>query len=134
GGVMWSNMALLFSLSLVPFATAWVGEHPDKLAPVIVYVAVQMLCSISYFVMTRAMLRIHPSDGPLAMALGRDTKGKVSIAIYVAALPLPIISPWMGIVRIVVVAIVWLIPDNRVVRVLEARQNEQQSSKPEQPG
>jgi uncharacterized membrane protein len=133
GAVMWSNMALLFCLSLVPFATAWFGEHPGEFAPVIVYVAVQLSCAVSYSLMTMAILRIHPSDGPLAMALGRDRKGRVSLAIYLAALPLSLVSPWIGIALIVVVAVVWLIPDTRVVRALDASQNSQQPPEPEQP-
>ena len=134
GFVMWSNMALLFCLSLVPFATAWFGGNPGALAPVIVYVAVQLACAVSYFVMTRAMLRIHPSDGPLAVALGRDSKGKVSLAIYMAALVLSLVSPWIGIALIVAVAVLWLIPDNRVVRALDARQTSQPQSEPDPPG
>ncbi len=122
GAVMWSNMALLFCLSLVPFATAWFGEHPGELAPVIVYVGVQLLCAISYTAMTRALLRIHPAESPLAIALGRDGKGKLSLGLYVAALPLSLISPWIGIGLIIAVAVIWLIPDNRVVRVLDAGQ------------
>src|SRR4051794_1008225 len=118
GAVMWSNMALLFCLSLVPFATAWFGEHPGELAPVIVYIGVQWACALSYTAMTRTLLRIHPSGSPLATALGRDGKGKLSVALYVSALPLSLISPWVGIGLIVAVAIIWLIPDNRVVRAL----------------
>jgi len=95
---------------------------------------VQLSCAVSYFVMTRAMIRIHPSDGPLALALGRDRKGKVSLAIYAAALPLSLVSPWIGIALIVGVAVVWLIPDNRVVRALDASQNSPQPSEPDQPG
>jgi uncharacterized membrane protein len=120
GAVMWSNMALLFSLSLVPFATAWFGEHPGKLAPVIVYVAVQLSCGVSYFVMTRALVRIHPADGPLAHAIGRDGKGKLSIVVYVAAVPLSLLSPWIGIGLIITVAVMWLVPDNRIVRALDS--------------
>jgi uncharacterized membrane protein len=120
---MWSNMALLFSLSLVPFATAWFGQNAGALAPVIVYIAVQLSCATSYFLMTRAMLRIHPSDSQLAVALGRDTKGKVSVGMYLVALPLSFVSPWIGIAVIIAVAVLWLIPDNRVVRALNAEQN-----------
>jgi uncharacterized membrane protein len=122
--VMWSNMALLFSLSLIPFATAWFGANPGTLAPVIVYVSVQLLCALSYLLMTQAMLRIHPPDGPLAHALGSDTKGKVSLAAYAAAIPLSFLSPWIGIALIVAVAIVWLIPDSRIVREFETRGDE----------
>jgi len=123
GAVMWSNMMLLFSLSLVPFATAWFGENAGTLAPVIVYVAVQLSCATSYFLMTRAMLRIHSSDSPLAIALGRDTKGKLSVGTYVVAVPLSFVSPWIGIALIIAVAVIWLIPDNRVVRALNTEQD-----------
>jgi uncharacterized membrane protein len=123
GAVMWSNMMLLFSLSLIPFATAWFGENAGTLAPVIVYVAVQLSCATSYFLMTRAMLRIHSSDSQLAIALGRDTKGKLSVVAYLIALPLSFVSPWIGIALIVAVAVIWLIPDNRVVRALNTEQD-----------
>ncbi len=120
GAVMWSNMALLFSLSLLPFATAWFGENAGTLAPVILYDAVQLLCAVSYFVMTRAMLRIHAPDSPLAIALGRDTKGKLSAAMYLIGIPLAFVSPWITIAIIIGVAVVWLIPDNRVVLAMSA--------------
>ena len=121
--VMWSNKMLLFSLSLVPFATAWFGENPGTLAPVILYVLVQLSCAVTYFLMTQAMLRIHSSDSALAIALGRDTKGKLSLAIYVAAIPLSFASPWIGIALIIAVALMWLIPDNRVLRALKPESN-----------
>jgi uncharacterized membrane protein len=123
GAVMWSNMALLFSLSLIPFATAWFGENPGTLAPVVVYIAVQLFCATSYFVMTRAVLRIHSSESQLAVALGRDAKGKWSLGMYIVALPLSFISPWIGIGIIIAAAVMWLIPDNRVVRALDAEQD-----------
>jgi uncharacterized membrane protein len=122
GAVMWSNMMLLFSLSLVPFATAWFGENAGELAPVIVYVVVQLCCGMSYFVMTRAMLRIHAPESALAVALGRDIKGKLSLVLYLAAIPLSLLSPWIGVAIIIAVAVTWLIPDNRLVRALEPGQ------------
>jgi len=118
GAVMWSNMMLLFSLSLVPFATAWFGENAGSLAPMLLYVGVQLCCAVTYFVMTRAMLRIHAPDSQLAIAIGRDTKGKLSLAMYLSAIPLSFVSPWIGLVLIIAVAVMWLIPDNRVVRAL----------------
>ena len=122
GAVMWSNMMLLFSLSLVPFATAWFGENAGELAPVIVYVVVQLCCGGSYFVMTRAMLRIHAPESRLAVALGRDVKGKLSVGLYLVAIPLSLVSPWIGVAIIIAVAVTWLIPDNRIVRALEPGQ------------
>src|SRR5215475_5457854 len=103
GAVMWSNMMLLLSLSLVPFATAWFGEHAGALAPVVVYDIVQLACGASYFVMTRAILRIHPADSQVAIALGHDTKGKVSIAMYLVALPLAFVSPWIAVAILIAV-------------------------------
>lgn len=120
GAVMWSNMMLLFSLSLVPFATAWFGQNPGDLAPVIVYDVVQLMCAASYFAMTRSMLRIHSSESQLAIALGRDTKGKLSLVMYLAALPLAFASPWIAMALVIAVAVIWLIPDNRVVRAMNA--------------
>src|SRR3954468_19456303 len=114
--VMGSHMMLLVCLPLVPFATAWFGESAGTLAPVILYVVGQLLCAITYFVMTQVMLRIHSSDSSLAIALGRDTKGKLSLGIYIAAIPLSLVSPWVGIALIIAVAMMWLIPDNRVLR------------------
>ncbi len=122
GAVMWSNMSLLFSLSLVPFATAWFGEHAGALAPVIVYVVVQLACAMSYFALTRSILRIHSSDSQVAIALGRDTKGKLSLGMYLAALPLAFVSPWISVALIIAVEVIWLIPDNRVVRAMNAGQ------------
>jgi uncharacterized membrane protein len=120
--VMWANMSLLFSLSLVPFATAWFGENPGTLAPIIVYDVVQLCCAVSYYVMTRAMVRIHPPDSQLTVAIGRDTKGKVSLGCYLAAIPLAFVSPWVSLGIIIAVAVLWLIPDNRVVRALSIDQ------------
>jgi uncharacterized membrane protein len=122
GAVMWSNMMLLFSLSLVPFATAWFGENPGELAPVIIYVAIQLCCAISYTVMTRTMLRIHAPDSRLAVAIGQDVKGKVSVGMYLAAIPLSFLSPWIGVALIIAVAVLWLIPDKRIERMLNAEQ------------
>jgi uncharacterized membrane protein len=85
-----------------------------------VYVVVQLSCGTAYYVLTRAMLRIHSSDSQLAIALGRDTKGKLSLGLYIVAIPLTFVSPWIGIALIVAVAVLWLIPDKRVVRALNA--------------
>ena len=121
GGVMWSNMALLFCLSLVPFATAWFGEHPGKQAPIISYVVVQLSCALSYTAMTLTMLRIHPPDGLLATAIGHDFKGKLSVGLYLSAIPLSLASPWVGVALIVTVAVLWLVPDRRVARTLATK-------------
>jgi uncharacterized membrane protein len=119
GSVLWANLALLFSLSLVSFASAWFGEHPGKVGPSFWYAVVQLLCALSYTAMTIALLRIHEPSSRLAAAIGADRKGRLSMAAYVVAVPLAVVSPWATMMIIAAVAIVWLIPDRRISRVLD---------------
>jgi uncharacterized membrane protein len=114
GGVLWANLHLLFWLSLVPFVTAWMGENRFAPVPVAVYGGVLLLAGIAYFILTRALLRIHSRDSTLATALGRDFKGKISIVVYVAAIGLAFVRPWLGCVLYLAVAIMWLVPDRRI--------------------
>jgi len=117
GWVLWANMFLLFWLSLVPFTTAWMGEHPRAAAPVATYGVVMLGAAIAYFVLTRALLHLHEPTSRLAVALGRDWKGKLSAVAYVAAIPLALVWTWLSIAIYVGVAIVWLVPDRRMARV-----------------
>jgi uncharacterized membrane protein len=119
GKVLWANMALLFWLSLIPFATAWMGEQAPAPATVAVYGAVLLASGTAYFVLTRVLLAIHAEDSPLARALGADWKGKVSVLVYAVGLPVAFVSPWLSLAGIVGVAILWLVPDRRFERVLE---------------
>jgi uncharacterized membrane protein len=81
---------------------------------VAVYGGVQLLAGMAYFILTRTLLRIHPRDSTLAEALGRDFKGKISILIYVAAIGLAFVTPWLACALYVSVAIIWLVPDRRI--------------------
>ncbi len=119
GRVLWANMGLLFSLSLTPAATSWLGEHPRDTAPVVVYGMVLLLSAIAYFVLTRALLAVHPRDSPLAVAIGSDRKGRLSAIAYLVAVGLAFVAPWASIAIYVAVAVVWLVPDRRITRVLE---------------
>jgi uncharacterized membrane protein len=114
GGVLWANLHLLFWLSLIPFATAWMGENHFAAAPVAVYGVVLVLAAIAYFILTRTLLRIHAPDSTLATALGRDFKGKISIVIYLAAISLTFVRSWLGAALYVLVEIIWLVPDRRI--------------------
>jgi uncharacterized membrane protein len=118
GGVLWANMGLLFWLSLIPFGTAWVGEHPRAVAPVAVYGMVFLGAAVAYFVLTRTLLRLHEPTSRLAVALGRDWKGKLSAASYAVAIPISAVNTWVALGVYVAVALVWLVPDPRVTRVL----------------
>ena len=118
GRVLWANLHLLFWLSLVPFVTGWMGENSFAPVPVALYGAVLLGAACAYFLLTRALLARHGPDSDLARALGRDFKGKVSVFIYVAAIPLSLLDPRIGGALYVFVAVMWLVPDRRIERTL----------------
>jgi uncharacterized membrane protein len=118
GGVLWANLHLLFWLSLIPFVTAWIGETHFAAWPVALYGLVLVMAAIAYYILARALLSIHADDSVLAIALGRDFKGKISIAINVAAVPLAFVKPWISCALYVIVAVIWLVPDRRIERTV----------------
>jgi uncharacterized membrane protein len=120
GAILWANLHLLFWLSLIPFVTGWLGESQGAPWPTALYGAVQLLASIAYSVLQQAIIRHHGRDSTLATAVGRDLKGKLSIAGYLAAIGLAFTARWISILLYVAVAAVWLIPDRRIVAVLRA--------------
>ena len=118
GKVLWANLHLLFWLSLVPFATAWMGENHFASWPVALYGLVLLLAGVAYYILTRMLLK-HPSNQEcLALAIGADFKGKLSIAIYVAGMSLSFMSPWFAFFLYALVAVMWLVPDKRIERVI----------------
>jgi uncharacterized membrane protein len=118
GASLWANLHLLFWLSLVPFTTAWMGENHFAPWPVAVYGTVLLLAGVAYFILTRALIKLHGHDSTLATSIGADRKGKISIAIYAAAIPLAFVQAWIAGVGYIAVAIMWLIPDRRIERTL----------------
>ncbi len=118
GSVLWANLHLLFWLSLVPFATAWMGENEFAAAPVALYGVVLLAAACAYYVMTRVLLASHAPDSLLARALGRDFKGRVSILIYLVAIAGSFRLPWLSGLLYVLVAVIWLVPDRRFERLL----------------
>ena len=118
GRVLWANLLLLFSLSLLPFGTAWMGEHSFAAVPVAVYGVILLGAAMAYFVLVQALLRAQPDDAPLATAIGRDTKGKVSPALYAVAIPIALIAPLVAFAVYVFVALIWIVPDTRIERTL----------------
>ncbi len=117
GGVLWANAHLLFWLSLTPVATAWLGSHSNDTAPAVVYGIVLLGAAVAFFVLTRMLLRVHAADSRLAIALGRDWKGKLSPVAYAVAVALAFVAPWLAIGIYVAIAVVWFVPDRRVERV-----------------
>jgi len=118
GGVLWANLHLLFWLSIVPFATSWMGETLFATWPVALYGGVLLLTGVAYFILTRILIRVHGRDSTLATAIGSDRKGQLSLAVYTAAIPLAFVNPWFSCALYVLVAIMWLIPDRRIERTL----------------
>ena len=118
GGVLWANLHLLFWLSLLPFATGWMGENHFAQMPVVVYGAVLLCAAIAYFILTRALLAHHAPDSQLSRALGCDFKGKISIAIYAGAIGLAFVNAWIAVGLYFLVAIIWLVPDRRIERII----------------
>ena len=116
GGILWANLLLLFWLSLIPFTTAWIGDHPAAPIPAAVYGVVLLLAAIAYWNLQRTILRAPGGNPMLAAALGRDLKGKISPLAYLAAIPLGFVSTWIAYAIYLVMALVWLVPDSRIER------------------
>jgi uncharacterized membrane protein len=114
GRVLWANLALLFWLSLVPFMIRWIDESGFVALPTAGYGVVLACAAVSYNVLQRQIIAVNGRDSRLAVALGADVKGKLSIVIYVAAIALAFVRPWIAIALYVAVALIWLVPDTRI--------------------
>jgi uncharacterized membrane protein len=121
GGILWANLHLLFWLSLFPFATGWVGENHLASTPTAAYGLVLLMAAVAYWILQRALIAQQGRESLLATAIGRDWKGKISPALYLAAIPLAFLNPWIASGIYVLVAALWFIPDPRIERVLERR-------------
>jgi uncharacterized membrane protein len=119
GKILWANLHLLFWLSLTPFVTAWMGENFTS-ATVAAYGAVLLLAAIAYFILQTLILNAHGPDFPLRAALGRDVKGKISPVLYVIAIAMAFVSPWISVGLYVLVALMWLVPDRRIEAIYQA--------------
>src|SRR4051795_8602197 len=123
GAALWANLHLLFWLSLVPFASAWMSENGFPPVPTAVYGIVLLAAAVAYYVLQRTLLRT-PGNPLLGEAIGRDLKGKGSPFLYCLAIVLSLVQPWLGIVIYVGVALMWLVPDRRVERRMTAAEVE----------
>ena len=122
GGILWANLHLLFWLSLFPFTTAWMGENHLAAIPTAVYGFVLLMAAIAYYVLQRTIIARQGRDSLLAQAIGKDRKGKLSPLLYLAAIPLAFVSSWIAAGLYVFVALLWLIPDPRIEREIEKRE------------
>ncbi|MCB0360708.1 MAG: DUF1211 domain-containing protein [Bdellovibrionales bacterium] len=119
-GIMWANMHLLFWLSLIPFATAWMGENDFAPAPTAMYGCILLCSAMAYFILQASILRSPSVHEKLQRALGRDVKGKLSLVAYAIAIPTAFISQEAAGALYVAVALAWLIPDRRISDALRA--------------
>jgi uncharacterized membrane protein len=118
GRVLWANLHLLFWLSLTPFVTAWMGQNHFASLPAALYGVILLCAAIAYFILTRTLLSIHAADSVLATALGDDFKGKISIVLNMAAIPLAFVRSWLACAIYILVAVIWLVPDKRIEKTI----------------
>jgi uncharacterized membrane protein len=118
GPMLWANLHLLFWLSLFPFATGWMGANHFAAAPSAVYGGVLLMAAVAYWILQQLIIASQGHGSLLKKAVGRDWKGKVSPLIYLSAIPMAFWSPWASQSLYVLVALVWLVPDRRIERVL----------------
>ena len=119
GRVLWANLHLLFWLSLLPFVTAWLGENHFAAVPSALYGAILLMAAIAYTILVRSIIAAGDENLLLAEAIGNDGKGYLSLVIYAAAIPIALWVPWLAQICYVIVALIWLVPDRRIERVLE---------------
>lgn len=121
GKILWANLHLLFWLSLIPFATAWIGEHHFKSVPMMLYGVILLMTAIAYFILQKTILIDHGKDSVLAKAIGRDYKGKLSVILYIIAV---ILTKYYVVISggiYILVALIWLIPDKRIERTFNEK-------------
>ena len=119
GAILWANLHLLFWLSLMPFTTGWMGENHFAPLPVAVYAFDLLMCALSYTLLQRQIIKLHGNRSTLASAVGADRKGKISLAAYVAAIPLALFGySWFAGALLILVALIWFIPDRRIEHVM----------------
>jgi uncharacterized membrane protein len=121
GGILWANLHLLFWLSLVPLVTNWVGLHHQAHVPTSLYGVVLLMSAIAYDLLQWTIITAQGKNSLLRKAVGRDVKGKASMVLYLGAIVLAHYSPWMADAIYVLVALIWLVPDRRIERILDAR-------------
>ena len=114
GAIMWANMHLLFWLSLVPFVTAWAGDHRDAAVPAALYGVVLLMAGVAYFIMERQMVQENGPQSMLAEAVGRDRKAMLSMVGYVAAIVLAFVSARLAELVYALIAVMWIVPDRRI--------------------
>jgi uncharacterized membrane protein len=120
GRVLWANLHLLFWLSLFPFVTKWVAQALDAALPTALYGGILLMAGVGWLTLQRALVRRNGHDSALARAIGSDWKGKASAALYALAIALAFVRAWIADALYVLVALLWLVPDRRIERIVHA--------------
>jgi uncharacterized membrane protein len=118
GTILWANMHLLFWISLIPFATAWMGENHFTALPTALYGIALLMPAIAYFILQNIIIRAQGPHSLLAKAVGRDIKGKISPLFYLAGIGFSFVSPWLACLLYALVALMWLVPDRRIEKAI----------------
>ena len=118
GSILWSNLFLLFWLSLIPFATSWIGSQHFAAVPMSIYGFILLMCALSYTLLQNQIIKLEGKDSLLYRAIEKDTKGKISMSCYISAIPLAFVSPWISGLLYIAVALIWIIPDSRIEKQL----------------
>jgi uncharacterized membrane protein len=124
GTMLWANLHLLFWLSLIPFATSWMGEYSTSTAPTAVYGGILLMSAIAWYVMQTVIIRSQGADPLLAQALGRDVKGKLSFVCYATSILLSFIDTRFADAIFALVALMWVVPDRRIERAVRQSRND----------
>jgi TMEM175 potassium channel family protein len=120
GKIMWANLHLLFWLSLMPFVTGWMGQNHFAALPTALYGVVMLLSAMAYTILQRLLCAEQGPDSRLVRAMGNDTKGKLSLALYTAAIGLAFVNQWIADAIYVANALIWLVPDRRIEKIMRA--------------
>ena len=120
GKTLWANTHLLFWLSLIPFASGWMGKNSFTTWPVVLYGFVLLMCAVAYYLLAKTLAKNHGQGSAIHKAVGQDTKGKISLLIYVVCIGLCFVNPWLGFAMYSIVAAIWFIPNRRIEKRLDA--------------
>jgi uncharacterized membrane protein len=124
GAILWANLHLLFWLSLIPFVTSWLGDTHFAATPAAMYGFVFLMAAVAYWILQWTILHSPGGNATLAAAIGRDVKGKASVVFYAAAIALSFVNSWIACGIYAFVALIWLIPDRRIERMLYGRSDQ----------
>ena len=122
GSILWANLYLLFWLSLIPFVTGWIGENHRASAPTAVYGVVLLMAALAYYILQNVIIATQGADSLLKSAVGNDWKGKLSLILYLIAIPTAFWQQWVADGIYVLVALIWLVPDRRIEKMLDGKE------------